>query len=157
MQYTEGSLGRVFILRFEDEDDLIGSVENMAREKGIGTGIILFMGDLQDGKIVTGPESPVIPPTSHWETFKNAWEVFGMASIFPSAEGPMVHVHSSLGRGREALVGCLREKASVYLIVEAVLFELLGVKARRELEEKSGLCLLTFGQMANVDQLPGQK
>jgi predicted DNA-binding protein with PD1-like motif len=38
MQYSEGSLGRVFVLRFENGDDLIGSVENMAGEKGIGAG-----------------------------------------------------------------------------------------------------------------------
>lgn len=151
MQYSEGSLGRVFVLRFENGDDLIGSVENMAGEKGIGAGIVLFMGGLRDGQMVTGPELPVIPPTPHWETFKKAWEVFGMASIFPSAKGPMIHIHSSLGRGREALVGCLRERASVYLIVEAVLFELLGVRARRGLEEKSGLCLLSLGQMAEVN------
>ena len=148
MQYSEGSLGRVFILKFEDRDDLIESIENLAKEKGIGAGIVLFIGALRDGHMVTGPEMPVIPPKPHWETFPDAWEVFGMASIFPSADGPVVHVHSSLGRGREALVGCLREKASVYLIVEAVLLELLGVKARRELEEKSGLCLLSINKIA---------
>jgi predicted DNA-binding protein with PD1-like motif len=148
MQYSEGSLGRVFILKFENGDNLIGSIENLAREKSIGSGIILFIGAIQDGQMVTGPEMPVIPPISHWENYENAWEVFGMASVYPSDKGPKIHVHSSLGRGRESLLGCLREKASVYLIVEAVLFEILGVDARRELDEKSGLYLLSFKKMA---------
>ncbi len=154
MQYSEGSLGRIFVLRFEEGENLISSIENMAKEKCIGAGIVLFMGGMRDGQMVTGPELPVIPPTPHWETYGNAWEVFGMATIFASAGSPMAHVHSSLGRGREALMGCLRERASVYLIVEAVLFELLGVRARRELEEKSGLCLLSLGQIApEIDSL----
>jgi predicted DNA-binding protein with PD1-like motif len=144
MQYSEGSLGRVFVLRLDDGEDLIASLEGLAREKGVAVGVALFMGALKDGRMVTGPEEAVIPPTPHWEGFQNAWEVVGMASIYPGEKGPMVHIHSSLGRGRESLTGCVRIVASVYLIVEAVLFELLEVDARRVLDERSGLHLLSL-------------
>jgi predicted DNA-binding protein with PD1-like motif len=144
MQYSQGSLGRVFVLRLEDGEDLIASLEGLAREKGVAAGVALFMGALKDGQMVTGPEVATIPPTPHWESFQSAWEVVGMASIYPGEKGPMVHTHSSLGRGREAMAGCVRMVASVYLIVEAVLFELLEVDARRVLDEKSGLHLLSL-------------
>jgi predicted DNA-binding protein with PD1-like motif len=140
MQYSEGRWGRVFVLRMDDGEDLIGSILRFVGEKEIGSAVVLFLGALRDGRMVTGPELPVIPPTPHFEPFIGAWEVFGMATIYSSG-GPRIHVHSSLGRGREALVGCIRERASAYLVVEAVLMEIAGIKASRELDERTGLYL----------------
>jgi hypothetical protein len=146
MQYSEGSLGRVFVLRIDDGEDLLESIQKFVEEKRIESGMMLFLGAVMEGRAVTGPEKPVIPPTPHFETFDSAWEVFGMATIYPSATGPKIHVHSSMGRGRAALVGCIRDKASVYLIVEAVLIEFKGLGARRELDERTGLYLLSLGK-----------
>jgi predicted DNA-binding protein with PD1-like motif len=144
MQYSQGRIGRVFVLRLEDGEDLIASLESLAREKSVAAGVALFMGALKDGQMVTGPQEATIPPNPHWERFQSAWEVLGMASIYPGDNGPMVHIHSSLGRGRESLTGCVRIVASVYLVVEAVLFELVGVDARRVLDERSGIHLLSL-------------
>jgi len=144
MQYSEGSLGRVFVLRMDDGEDILESIQKFVKEKSIGSGMMLFLGAMKDGRAVTGPEKPVIPPTPHYEAFDSAWEVFGMATIYPSTEGPKIHMHSSMGRSRAALVGCIRGKASVYLIVEAVLIEFNGLDARRELDERTGLYLLSL-------------
>lgn len=144
MQYSEGSLGRVFVLRIDDGEDLLESIQKFVKEKCVKSGMMLFLGAMKDGRAVTGPEKPVIPPTPHFETFDSAWEVFGMATVYPSATGLKIHMHSSVGRGRAALVGCIRDKASVYLIVEAVLIEFSGLNARRELDEKTGLYLLSL-------------
>ena len=144
MQYSEGSLGRVFVLRMDDGEDILESIQKFVKEKCIGSGMMLFLGAMLDGRAVTGPEKPVIPPVPHFEAFDSAWEVFGMATIYPSTEGPKIHMHSSMGRGRAALVGCIRGKASVYLIVEAVLIEFNGLDARRELDERTGLYLLSL-------------
>jgi uncharacterized protein len=144
MQYSEGSLGRVFVLRMDDGEDMLESLKKFVKEKCIESGMMLFLGAMKDGRAVTGPEKPVIPPIPHFETFDSAWEVFGMATIYPSTEGPKIHMHSSMGRGRAALVGCIRGKASVYLIVEAVLIEFKGLGARRELDKRTGLYLLSL-------------
>lgn len=142
MQYSEGKLGRIFVLRMDDGEDLIASIQKFVLEKKIESCMALFIGALRDGKAVTGPETPVIPPTPHFEKFDSAWEVFGMATVYPSSSGPKLHVHSSFGRGRDALIGCIRESANVYLLVEAVLFEFSGLNAWRNLDEKTGLYLL---------------
>jgi predicted DNA-binding protein with PD1-like motif len=144
MRYSEGSIGRVFVLRMDDGEDLIASIQRFVSEKGIESCMALFIGALRDGRAVTGPELPVIPPVQHFEDFDSAWEVFGMATVYSSSSGPTIHIHSTLGRGRQALTGCIRERASIYLIVEAVLFELLGLKARRELDKRTGLHLLSL-------------
>jgi predicted DNA-binding protein with PD1-like motif len=129
MQYSEGSLGRVFVLRME---------------KKIESCTAFFMGALRDGRAVTGPKLPVVPPTPNFEAYESAWEVFGMATIYPSIEGPKLHIHSALGRGRESILGCIRDKAEIYLIVEAVLFEICGLNAERIWDEKMQLYLLSL-------------
>lgn len=144
MQYSEGNLGRVFVLRMDHGEDLIASLQKFLQEKKIESCMALFMGALRDGQAVTGPEVPAIPPVPHYESFESAWEVFGMATVYPSSEGPKLHIHSGLGRGTRTIVGCIRDRAEVYLIVEMVLFEFSGLKAERIQDEKTGLNLLSL-------------
>ncbi len=141
MQYSEGSLGRVFVLRMDDGEDLIESLRKFVMATGVDSCMALFIGALKEGRAVTGPELPTIPPVPHWEEYREGWEVFGMATIYPSSEGPRLHIHSSMGKSREALLGCVREKAEVYLVVEAVLFEFSGLNVRREWDERTELYL----------------
>jgi predicted DNA-binding protein with PD1-like motif len=128
----------------DDGEDLTASLNKFVQEKKVESCMALFIGALRDGRAVTGPEMPVIPPLPHFESFESAWEVFGMATIYPSSDGPKMHMHSSIGRGREAIVGCIRERAKVYLVVEAVLFEFKGLIAKRVWDEKTNLALLNL-------------
>ncbi|HPS90689.1 MAG TPA: DUF296 domain-containing protein [Methanothrix sp.] len=144
MQYSEGSLGRVFVLRMDHDEDFIESLQKFLNEKKIESCAALFLGALRDGRAVTGPKSPVIPPTPNFEDYDSAWEVFGMATVYSSAKGPKLHIHSAIGRGRQSLTGCIRDKACVYLIVEAVLFEICGLAAERVWDEKMLLYLLSL-------------
>jgi predicted DNA-binding protein with PD1-like motif len=50
----------------------------------------------------------------------------------------MIHYHASVGQGINVLTGCLREKASAYLIVEAVLMEFTGIYGKRLQDPASG-------------------
>ncbi len=144
MQYSEGSLGRVFVLRMDHGEDLIESLQKFLKEKKIESCTALFMGALRDGRAVTGPKLPVVPPTTNFEAYDSAWEVFGMATVYPSIEGPKLHIHSGIGRGQQSLLGCIRDKAQVYLIVEAILFEICGLSAERAWDENMQLYLLSL-------------
>lgn len=144
MQYSEGRLGRVFVIRLEDGEDLIGSIQRFVAKKGVATGMIHFLGALREGRLITGPQDqPTIPPGPPFvEDLEGAWETFGMATVYPGDGGePMIHIHASAGHDDRALTGCLRERATTYLVVEAVVFEFLGLEARRSLDERSGLRL----------------
>ncbi len=137
MQYTEGQLGRVFVVRIDDGEDMLVSLRQFISDKGVHAGSILFLGALMNGRMVTGPEEPVIPPIPHFVMFEGGWEVFGVGTIYPGDGGPHIHYHASVGRAGHALTGCLREKATTYLIVEVVILEFTGLSARREFDEKS--------------------
>ena len=146
MQYTEGQIGRVFVVRIDDGEDMLISLRQFISDKSIQAGSILFLGALMNGRMVTGPEDPVIPPVPHFVMFEGGWEVFGVGTIYPGEGGPHIHYHASVGRSGHALTGCLREKAITYLIVEAVIMEFNGLSARREFDKKTQVHLPVLGK-----------
>jgi hypothetical protein len=153
MQYTEGQLGRVFVVRIDDGEDMLVSLRQFINDKVIHAGTILFLGALMNGRMVTGPEEPVIPPVPHFVMFEGGWEVFGIGTIFMGEGGPHIHYHASVGRSGHALTGCLREKATTYLIIEAVIMEFIGLKARRIFDEKTQLHLPVLGEQGDTPKL----
>jgi hypothetical protein len=150
MQYTEGQLGRVFVVRIDDGEDMLISLHQFINDKSIQAGSILFLGALMNGRMVTGPEVPVIPPVPHFVMFEGGWEVFGVGTIYPGEGGPHIHYHASVGRSGHALTGCLREKAITYLIIEAVIMEFTGLSARREYDKKLQVHLPILGNEEGV-------
>jgi predicted DNA-binding protein with PD1-like motif len=145
MQYAEGQVGRVFVVRIDDGEDFLASMRQFISDKGIQSGSVLFLGALMNGRMVTGPEEPVIPPLPHFVMFEGGWEVFGVGTIYPGEGGPHIHYHASVGRAGHALTGCLREKATTYLIIEAVIIEFTGLQARRELDKRTQMHLPVLG------------
>jgi uncharacterized protein len=122
------------------------SLRQFISDKSIQAGSILFLGALMNGRMVTGPEDPVIPPVPHFVLFEGGWEVFGVGTIYPGEGGPHIHYHASVGRSGHALTGCLREKAITYLIVEAVIMEFNGLSARREFDKRTQVHLPVLGK-----------
>ena len=150
MQYTEGQLGRVFVVRIDDGEDMLVSLRQFINDKSVSAGSIFFLGALGKGRMVTGPEEPVIPPVPHFVMFEGGWEIFGIGTIYPGEGGPHIHYHASVGRSGHALTGCLREIAITYLVVEAVVLEFTGLSARREFDKKTQVHLPVFGKEETV-------
>ncbi|MCX6688399.1 MAG: DNA-binding protein [Methanoregula sp.] len=146
MQYSEGQLGRVFVVRIDDGEDFLVAMQKFIIDKEIETGTILFLGALKDGRLVTGPEELTHPPVPHFVMFEGGWETFGIGTIYPSDSGPTIHYHASVGRAGHALTGCLREIATTYLVIEAVVLEFTGLSVRRELDEKTQVHLPVHGK-----------
>ncbi|MDD1678899.1 MAG: DNA-binding protein [Methanomicrobiales archaeon] len=140
MQYSEGHLGRIFMVRLDDGEDILVVMDRFVVAQKIRAGMILFLGALREGRLVTGPEEPLIPPVPHFEIFGGGWEIFGMGTIYRGNDGkPMIHYHASVGRGTSVLTGCLRDKASTYLLVEVVLMEFTGIYGKRLEDPVSGV------------------
>ncbi len=154
MQYTEGQLGRVFVVRIDNGEDLLTSVSRFISDKSVSAGTILFLGALMNGRMVTGPEEPVIPPVPHFVMFEGGWEVFGIGTIYPGEGGPNIHYHASVGRSGHALTGCLRETAVAYLVVEVVILEFTGLSARREFDENTQVHLPVLGKEEHNSETP---
>lgn len=56
MRYTKGSVGRVFLLKFSDDDVLLDELDKLARKERIRAATLMFIGALKKGDLVTGPQ-----------------------------------------------------------------------------------------------------
>ena len=158
MRYTRGSIGRIFLLKFEDDDIVLDELDKFARREKLKAATFIFLGALKKGHIVTGPKKPVIPPEPNWKKFKDGWEVMGVGTIFTGGkavpctggapkgrrlvQGPQIHIHTSMGKKDKVITGCVRKDSKVFLVIEAIVFELKGVKATKDLDPSTGLNLL---------------
>jgi predicted DNA-binding protein with PD1-like motif len=142
MRYAKGSIGRIFLLKFEDDDIILDELDKFARHENLKAAAFVFLGALKNGHIVTGPKKPVIPPEPNWKKFKDGWEVMGIGTIFTNNKGPQIHIHTSMGKKDKVITGCVRKDSKVFLVVEAIIFELKGVNATKAIDPKTGLNLL---------------
>ncbi len=142
MKYKQGSFGRVFVVKFEDNDDLLGNLKKIAAKEKIRAGTIMLLGGLRSTGVVTGPKEAVIPPDPLWVNVNDGREVIGFGTLFWHGDEPAIHLHGAVGRNHETITGCIRKESCVYLVVEAVITEILGIDGMRTLDEKTGLVLL---------------
>lgn len=161
MRYTQGKIGRVFVVKFEDGDILLEKLAELVKKEKIKSAAMVFIGALKKGDLVTGPKKPLIPPEPNKVNFEKAWEALGIGTIFTPApisssgnannklvrgftnkSGPQIHIHSAMGKKLKTLTGCVRGKSEVFLVIEAIIFELKGVSAAKSIDPETGLNLL---------------
>ena len=142
MKYQIGNTGRVIVARFEDRDDVVGGLAEIAKKEGIKAGIVQIVGGMREGDIVVGPESEEMPPKPVWKSLGESHEVFGFGTIFWQGDEPKIHFHGAFGKKEMVKVGCLRKNSETFLVLEAVIIEIEGIDAKRELDPVSGMVLL---------------
>ncbi|MHB8880619.1 MAG: PPC domain-containing DNA-binding protein [Thermodesulfovibrionales bacterium] len=142
MKYQIGRPGRIVVARLEDKDDVLGSITAVAKKENIRAGVVHIVGGMREGSIVVGPEKDVFPPTPVWKKLGESHEVTGFGTIFWQGDEPKVHFHGAFGKKEMVKVGCLRESSETFLVLEAVIVEIEGVDAKRELDPESGMVLL---------------
>ncbi len=146
MKYTQGAIGRIFVLRLEDGELLNDTLEVFARDHGVQRGLAFYVGGSAEGsRLVVGPDAgrdDAVIPLVH--VLAGAQEAFAVGTIFPNEAGePMLHMHAASGREGAATVGCTRAGLQTWLVGEVVLLEITGTEARRELDAGTGFQLLS--------------
>lgn len=142
MKYQIGRVERVVIARFEDGEDILGNVIEIAKKEKIKNAVLYIIGGIKKGRIVVGPEKEELPPKPIWREIQESHEVLAIGTIFCQNEEPKIHLHGSFGKRDKVHVGCLRETSETFLVIEAILFEIERINARREFDKTSGLTLL---------------
>jgi len=148
MKYSEGSIGRMFVIRLEDGDRLPEAIEDFAAGKSIKRGMCILIGGIDDGgNIVVGPrDRETMPPDPMLFTLKGVHEVSAVGTIFPDEEGkPRLHMHAALGREGETRTGCIRPGVDVWKLGEFVILEILNNSAIRKMDPDTGFHVLEVG------------
>src|SRR6266496_3214201 len=98
MQYRTGSMGRVMVVKYEDGDDLVEGILEVAKKEDVKAGFFFLLGGMRQAGMVCGPEEPVLPPVPMWQSFADGREVLGIGSIFTKDGAPAVHLHGAVGK-----------------------------------------------------------
>ena len=132
MQAAQGTMGRVFVLRLEDDDAIPGSIEQFAKDNGILRAHVSLLGGLGRGALVVGPEDgDAMPITAMTHPINDVHEAAAVGTLFPDEAGePRLHMHAALGRGGETRTGCVRQGLDVWKVCEVVILEIVGTMRR---------------------------
>lgn len=145
MRYSEGKIGRVFVIRLEDGDKLPEVIEDFAKGKGISHGMCLLIGGIESrGKVVVGPENgkttPIVPMVTE---LSGVHEIVGVGTLFPDDNGnPSLHMHAALGREGKTITGCIRLGIETWKLGEVVLLEITDNTACRKKDPALGFNLM---------------
>jgi len=142
MKYQMGKLGRIAVAKFEDGENILENIVDIVKKENIRCAVFYLIGGIKQGKIVVGPEEEKLPPKPVWKDICESHEILGIGTVFPEGNEPRVHFHGAFGKKEMVRVGCLRGTSETFLVVEAIVAEIVGIDARRELDEASGLSLL---------------
>jgi len=145
MKYTEGKIGRIFVIRLEDGDELPAIIERFAAENSVLRGMCILIGGINDGgNIVVGPEDgKAVPPVPMVFGLEGVHEIAGVGTIFPDSKGaPVLHMHAALGRDGQTRSGCIRPGVEVWQVGEVLLLEITDNDAQRLKDTTTGFELL---------------
>jgi predicted DNA-binding protein with PD1-like motif len=144
MKASEGQVGRVFVIRLEDGDVIPACIENFAEENRISVGQVIMVGGIGGGQVVVGPRrTDEMPPEPMLLPLDGAHEVVGVGLIaHDEKHKPKLHIHAALGRSGKTTTGCLRPGVTTWIVVEAIIFEILGTDAIRVPNEQTRFELL---------------
>lgn len=145
MRFTQGTQGRVFVLRLEDGEIVHEVIERFAVEHRIAAAAVILVGGAQRGsRLVVGPADGDARPVAPMElVLGDVHEIAGVGTLFPDESGaPVLHMHAAGGRGAETLTGCVRRGVRIWQIGEAVVFELLDCAAARKFRPDMGFAVL---------------
>ncbi len=144
MKWSEGRMGRIFVISLEDNDRMPEAVEKFCKKKSLLRGLCFFTGGIKSGNLVVGPAEGEAEKTEPVvKKIAGVHEMSGAGAIFPDGEGfPRLHMHASLGRGMETLTGCIRKGLNVWKLGEAVVLEIDNCAAARRFDPDLGLSIL---------------
>ncbi len=142
MNYRIGEPGRIVVARFEDGDQILQGLGDIAKKENIRAAVFYLVGGMKSGRFVVGPEREEMPPVPVWRELKESHEIVGLGTIFWQGDEPKLHFHGAYAKRDNVKAGCMRENAETFLVLEAIIMEIEGVNAARELDPISGMSLL---------------
>ncbi|MCS7163447.1 MAG: DUF296 domain-containing protein [Thermodesulfovibrio sp.] len=142
MKYQTGNTGRIFVIKFEEGENPLNELTELAKKEKIYSAIFWLIGGIKGGRFVVGPEEDSLPPRPIWRKIEGNNETVAIGTIFWHNDEPKVHLHGVYAREDIVKMGCLRENPEVFLILECILMEITDVKVTREFDEKSKMILM---------------
>jgi len=143
MDYRKGSIGRLFLVRIDHGEDLLDELSALALKERIKSGFFVLLGAAGSAALVTGPKERMVPPEIVWSSFDDVREIIGVGNIFWENGTPKIHLHGAAGSSNGLIMGCIRKKAEVFMVVEVFIIE-IDIQAERVFDDRIGFSPIAF-------------
>ncbi|HEW81333.1 MAG TPA: DNA-binding protein, partial [Nitrospirae bacterium] len=97
MKYQIGNTGRIVVAKFDDHDDVLNNLNEIAKKENIRSAVFWLVGGMREGRIVVGPETDELPPKPVWKELGESHELLGIGTIFWFNDEPKIHLHGAFG------------------------------------------------------------
>lgn len=132
--------GREFIERIEYGSDLLTSLENLAKERGVGAGILMAIGAVQRARFRYYDQKEKKYVTIQVDEPMEILSCIGNISTFK--ENVVIHCHIVLANRDGKVVGGHLDYGTVVFSCEVYLREFKDVELKRKYDQVTGLNLL---------------
>ena len=143
MDYRKGTITRVFVVRVDHGEDMLGELTGLALKEDIKSAFFIVLGAMGSASLVTGPKEKVVPPTTVWSSFNDVREILGAGNIFRENGAPKIHLHAAAGSSKGLTMGCIRKEAAAFMVLEIFIVE-MDISAERVFDEKIGFSPFGF-------------
>lgn len=144
MEYQVAKPGRIIIVHLSEGDELYECIESVSAKENIKAAAVLITGGIRKADVVVGPKQEKPKIVGNFKHFDGPGESLGVGTIYCDDEGPKMHLHTAIGKGDSTVVGCPRGGASVFLVLEVTIIEILDTTAQRKFDPEHGLKLLSL-------------
>lgn len=142
MEYGVGRAGRVIVARLFEGENPYECIEAIAQKESVRAAVVTIVGGFRQADVVVGPKEEKPKIVGDVRHFEGPGEVLGVGTVYWDEDGPKLHLHGTMGKGKDVMVGCPRMGASVFLVLEVTMIEITGLEAQRRLDPDSGVKLL---------------
>jgi len=143
MKFRESKLGKVVFARLYEDENLLEAIASASKQAKISTGFFTLIGTLKKAKIGFYREGNYEPIE-----INGPLEIVScIGNISQKEKAPIVHAHMAVSNekgqtfGGHVLHGCLISVTGELMLVEA-----MGMKLKREFDEKTKLNLWSFSE-----------
>ena len=143
MEYQVAKPGRIIVVHLVEGDHIYDCIEGVAKTEGVRAAAVLITGGIRRADVVVGPKQEKPSLIGDFQHFEGPGESLGVGTIYCDEEGPKMHLHATIGKRDGMIVGCPRGGASVFLILEVTIIEILDTTAERKFDPEHGVKLLS--------------
>ncbi len=134
--FSGGLLGEVIALRLDRGEDVLESVEKVAREQDIHSGIVLSGIGTLDKVRMHHITHTGYPSTDKFVEYEGPYELLAIQGLIANY---VPHLHTSVSIGETTYMGHLEPGCRVLYLAEIAIARLEGVHLTREVHSETGV------------------
>jgi len=138
--FAGGRVAEVITLRLDRGEDVLASIESVAREKGIHTGLVLSgIGTLYEAQLHHITHTG-LPPQNQFVTYEGPIELLSIDGIIADF---VPHLHTCISIKDQTYMGHMEPGCIVLYLAEIAIARLDGVRLTRKKNPDTGINELT--------------